>query len=402
MVKLAPMHIVDWEEAQEADAALATCCKWLHLRKDTPLPKQDAFLKECLGAEAETEQGKMFFHIHNSLILNKGLVYVSTTPKGETEGVLTFVVPVGQCHMALNDVHHDAGHQGQQRTLALTQERFWWPMMAEDCHVIVRGCPHCQPFKGEVPKAPLCPIRVYVPLELVHLDYTSIESTMELNKVEVKVKNILVMTNHFTRYALAVVMKDQTAKTVVKVIYKCFIAVFGVPAKLLSDRGANFTSAQVEELCAAFGIQKFQTTAYHAQCNGQVEHFHQMLFCMIGKLAHDKKTQWEQHLLELLQTYNSIRSMVTGYSPHYLMFRRHPHLPVDYYFLMVSAFECSHCIPAYVMEVRRWFKEAYAEAHLQTNCEAEKQKQYYDKTMSTTQLVLGDMVLMKNDAYQGK
>ena len=64
--KLAPMHIV---EAQEADTALATCHKWLHLRKDTPLPKQDAFLKECLGAEAESEQAKMFFCIHNSLNL---------------------------------------------------------------------------------------------------------------------------------------------------------------------------------------------------------------------------------------------------------------------------------------------------------------------------------------------
>ena len=90
--------------------------------------------------KAETEQGKMFFHIHNSLILNKGLMYVSTTLKGKKEGVLAFVVPVGQHWMVLNGVHHDAGHQGQQRTLALTQERFWWPMMVEDSHAIVRGC----------------------------------------------------------------------------------------------------------------------------------------------------------------------------------------------------------------------------------------------------------------------
>ena len=214
---------------------------------------------------------------------------------------------------------------------------------------------------------------------------------MKLNKPPM-VKNILVMTNHFMRYTLVVVMKDQTAKTIVKVFYECFIAVFGVPAKLLSDRGANFTSALVEELCAAFGIQKCWTTAYHAQCNGQVECFHQMLFHMIGKLAHDKKAQWEQHLLELLQAYNSTWSAVTSYSPHYLMFRRHLHLPVNYYFLMVSTFECSHHLPAYMTEVRRWFKEA----HLQMNCEAKKQKWYYNSTM---QLVLGDVVLMKNDAY---
>ena len=142
---------------------------------------------------------------------------------------------------------------------------------------------------------------------------------MELNKPP-DVKNILVMMDHFMRYALMVVMKDQTAKTVTKVFFECFIAVFGAPAKLLSNRGANFTSALVEELCATFGIQKCRTTAYHTQCNGQVERFHQMLFHMIGKLACDKKVQWEQHLPELLQAYNSTWSAVTGYLLHYLMF----------------------------------------------------------------------------------
>ena len=75
---------------------------------------------------------------------------------------------------------------------------------------------------------------------------------------------------------------------------------------------------------------------------------------------------------------------------------------VDYYFQTVSAYECSHHMPAYVTEVRRRFKEAYTEDHLQTNCEAEKQKCYYDRAMSTVQLVPGDIVLMKNDAYKGK
>ena len=207
--------------------------------------------------------------------------------------------------------------------------------MAEDCQAIVRGCLHCQVFDGEVPRAPLCLIRVYAPLELMHLNYTSIESMTELNKPPM-VKNALVMTDHFMRYALAMVTKDQMAKMVVKVFYKHFIVVFGVPAKLLSDQGANFTSALVVELCSAFGIHKCRTMTYHAQSNGQVECFHQTLFCMIGKLSHDKKAQWEQHLPELLQAYNSTQSAVTGYSLHYMMFVRCPHLPVHYYFLMVS------------------------------------------------------------------
>ena len=151
--KLELMHTVEWEQAQEVDVALAACRKWLRLRKGMSPSRRDTLLKECLGAEAETEQGKMFFHICNSLVLNKGLIYINTTLKGETKGVLAFVVPAAQRRMALNRVHRDAGHQGQQQTLALAQERFWWPMMAEDCPAIVRGCMHCQAFEGEVPRA---------------------------------------------------------------------------------------------------------------------------------------------------------------------------------------------------------------------------------------------------------
>ena len=132
-----------------------------------------------------------------------------------------------------------------------------------------------------------------------------------------------------------------------------------------------------------FSIQKCQITAYHLQCNGQVECFHQTLFRMIGKLASDKKAQWEQHLPELLEAYNSMRSGVTDYSPHYLMFRRHPHLPVDFYFPTKGDHAHSHRVPTNIEEVRKCFKEAYTEAHLQTNSKADWQKWYYDKVTST-------------------
>ena len=42
------------------------------------------------------------------------------------------------------------------------------------------------------------------------------------------------------------------------------------------------------------------------------------------------------------------------------------------------------------------------EAHLQTNSEADRQNQYYDRATSTVQLIVGDVVLMKLDAFQGK
>ena len=135
---------------------------------------------------------------------------------------------------------------------------------------------------------------------------------------------------------------------------------------------------------------------------GKWSGFIKTLFRMVDKLATDKKAQWEQHLPELLQVYNSARSVVTSYSPHYLMFGRCPYLPVDFYFPTRGTHVHSHCVPTYIEEVRRHFKEAYAEVHLQTNSKADRQKQHYDRATSTMQLMLSDLVLMKLGVFQGK
>ena len=91
--------------------------------------------------------------------------------------------------------------------------------MVEDCRALVKGCQHCQIFEGAIVKAPLYPIKAFVPLKLVHVDFTSIETTMELNQPP-SVKNVLVITDHFKRYSIVFVTKDQKAKTVMQILYE--------------------------------------------------------------------------------------------------------------------------------------------------------------------------------------
>ena len=108
--RMVPMHIVDWGEAQEVNPMLASCKRWLHTHKDTPFTKQDGLLREYLGDNTNTEKRHALFCMHNSLIMSKGLLYVSTTPKEEAEEVLAFLVLTDQHCIALNGVHHNFRH----------------------------------------------------------------------------------------------------------------------------------------------------------------------------------------------------------------------------------------------------------------------------------------------------
>ena len=68
----------------------------------------------------------------------------------------------------------------------------------------------------------------------------------------------------------------------------------------------------------------------------------------------------------------------------------------------MSAHAHSCHVPTYVEEVRKPFKEVHAEVHLQTNSEVDWQKWYHDKATRTVQLMPGNIVLMKLNAFHGK
>ena len=153
---------------------------------------------------------------------------------------------------ALNGCHRDAGHQGCDCTLSLLQECFWWPGMAKQMRQVIKACKHCLQYEGSTPEAPLCPIVATAPLDLLHVDFTSIKTTMELNQSP-RVANVLVFQDHFTKHVLAYVTPDQTVKTITKFLYGGYISIFGAPARLLSDRGTSFTSSIIEDLCKILG-----------------------------------------------------------------------------------------------------------------------------------------------------
>ena len=153
---------------------------------------------------------------------------------------------------------------------------------------VIKACRCCLQYEGGTPKAPLCPIVATAPLELLHVDFTSIETTMELDKSP-RVANVLVFQDHFTKHVLVYVTPDQNAKTLAKFLYGGYISIFGAPARLLSDRGTSFTHSIIEELCKILCIQQLQTMPYYPQTNRLVERSHQTIMCMIGSWEKTRK-----------------------------------------------------------------------------------------------------------------
>ena len=273
--------------------------------------------------------------------------------------------------------------------------------MACDLSNRIKKCGHCRKFEAAPPIAPLKPLTHSGPGELLHVDFTSIEETVPLQQKPV-IRNVMVMQDHFSKYFIAYVVKDQTACTTAETLRNGYFGLFGAPAYLISDQGKAFTDHLITNLCELYGVQKLRTLPYHAQTNGQVEQMNQTIIHVIGKLEQDKKACWSEHLPEMLSAYNGTHSAVTGYSLYFLLFGRKARTPVDYLFPTLCDSPHQTKMEVSVMAMQKRLKEAFAVARHLTPQEAAKQWHYYDRKAGAVALQPGDVVMVRTDGFVGK
>ena len=144
---------------------------------------------------------------------------------------MQLVLPTAQREVALRGCHDEVGHLGLEHILDLMHDRFFWPHMASQAKDHIGKCCPCLVFKARQPKAPLENIIATHPLELIHLNYLCLEPGEGLEE------NVLVITDHFTRYAQAYVTRTQTAQIMAKTLWDKFIVHYGLPKKILTDQG---------------------------------------------------------------------------------------------------------------------------------------------------------------------
>ena len=237
----------------------------------------------------------------------------------------------------------------------------------------VANCGKCIQYvaKGQLP--PMQPIICTELMELVHIDYVGMEVTVATDKKPV-VWNVLVVVDHFTQYVQAFVTKNHMVRTTTWVLYNNYFSVLGFPQCLMSDQGTEFCGKVIAAMCSLLGVEKIRTTRYHPQTNRLAERVHQTLQGMIGKLDPQKRRKWPAHIGSIIIAYNSTRSLVTGYSPYYLMFGRRPRLPINLLFPMHRTQMLTHTIDEYVASLYNHLRESLVIAQDCAVKEAQRQK----------------------------
>ena len=370
-----------WRRAQRGDPVIHTVMTRL---------AEGQVTRKSTGNKEE----KLLMKERQRLFLKRGVLY-RKREENEQE-IHQLVLPAQNRVEALNGLHNDIGHPGVDRTLSLVRQRFFWPNMTKDVTAHISSCKRCILRKASAATAPMVNIKTSQPLEMICIDYLTIEPSKG------GIENVLVITDHFTRYAQAYPTSNQTAKTTAKVLFDNFVLHYGFPLRIHSDQGRNFESDLIQQLCKLANIEKTHTTPYHPMGNGMCERFNRTLLGLLGTLTEEQKQNWKSFVAPLVHAYNATKHESTGYSPFFLMFGRHARLPIDVVLGIPEESMEENTYSDFIADLKNRLDYTYKLASKAADVSRGKQKKHYDKGIRHTQIFKGDRVLVRKTAFKGK
>lgn len=371
----------DLKQAQEEDPVIGEVRKYV-ISNHWPKVGRRAGNKDVAALVREKQK----LHIDD----DDGLLYRKTASRSQ------LLLPKKFHGLVYKELHEDMGHLGVERVLTLVRDRFYWPHMQRDIeHQITQVCSCLKNKRPNRPtRAPLINITTTYPFELVSIDF------LHLEKCKGGFEYILVVMDHFTRFAQAYACKDKSAKTAADKIYGDFMLKFGFCTRLHHDTGKEFENKLFAKLGEYSGVKGSRTTPYHPMGNGQVERFNRTLLAMLRNLPETAKTDWKASLAKVVHAYNCTRSEATGYAPYFLLFGRNPRLPIDLMFGL-TANDQSSSPRDYADKWRARMDDAYKLASATAYKEGRRGKALYDRKVYGAELSPGCRVLLRNLSERG-
>lgn len=168
---------------------------------------------------------------------------------------------------------HNLAHPGVRASVKLISERYVWPSISKDCKIWARSCLACQ--KSKVSRHVSTPVGSFN-LPIGRFDHIHIDLVGPL-PVSRDFSYCLTIVDRFTRFPEIFPINDITADTVARALFSGWIARYGVPLRITSDRGRQFESDLFNSLAKICGTDHLRTTAYNPESNGLVERMHRQM-----------------------------------------------------------------------------------------------------------------------------
>ena len=348
--------------------------------------------KNFSGNSANT---KFLLMERDRLVIRNGLLYRKWEQNLGKGFWYQLVLPVVYREKVLLQLHDSAtsGHLGAKKTYNKVRARFYWPSMRQFIRRWVLTCEMCQKRKGpaQKPRGKMQEYLVGAPNERMAMDVMGPFSMTDNNN-----QWLLVIGDLFTRYCIAVPLQDLTATTVAEALVVNWVALFGVPLEIHTDRAGYFEGNVFQDMCKLLGIQKTKTTAFRPQSDGFIERVNRTLNNMLNCVIQDNPFSWDLLVKMCVLAYNSSVQESTSESPAMMMFGRELRLPIDVISPMVGD-ECKYANHSeYVQKLQVRLGKVFESARQCMKKATLKQQQGYNNRLKQNEFESGSLVYFLN------
>lgn len=231
---------------------------------------------------------------------------------------IKWVVPRGVRWQILKMNHDDVGHYGFEKTLHRIQQRYWFAKMRRFVKKYVSSCLECAHHKtpGGRREGQLHPIeKLSIPFHTIHIDHLG-----PFIKSKSGNTYLLVLVDGFTKFVNAKPVKNTKSATTIKVL-KEHMAYFGVPTRLISDKGSCFTSKLFKDFVTSYGMKHIINAVATPRANGQVERFNRTILDALSTSSHGENDKtWDEYIPDIQVGINTTVHKTTQKSPSELLF----------------------------------------------------------------------------------
>ena len=254
--------------------------------------------------------------------LQDGLLYTLEAPPGQQE-YPRLVVPPSCRFRVIRRAHTEVGHQGVKKTIDRLQECYKWPGQGRDVYNHIRKCGRCQINQ----KRPIHPPPTDMPVAQYPGHIIGMDFIGPMHRSNEGNLYCLTIMDHATGWVEVQPLPSKEAKHVLRYLHLNYFPRYGVPEICIHDNGRELKNNSVDPYLRSLGCEVRTTTPYSPSTNGKLERQHRTLKNTLRKLANTALGSWEACLGPALWAHRLSRSSVTGYSPFFLQYGRHPRCP---------------------------------------------------------------------------